>query len=45
MIVNILNWILTVFGFVMFIFFIGAIIFGLVSGFILIMSGLKKERR
>ena len=43
--INILNGILTVFGVIMFIFFIGAIIFGLVSGFILIMSGLKKERR
>jgi hypothetical protein len=43
MIVNILNWILTGFGLIMFIFFIGAMIFGLVSGFILIMSGLRKR--
>ena len=41
--INILNGILTVFGVIMFLFFIGAMIFGLVSGFILIMSGLRKK--
>lgn len=43
MIINILNWILTAFGLVMFIFFIGAVILGLVAGFILIMGELRKK--